>query len=160
MTDHGSAVELLADELDAYARGLDGARVLDSNRHAWLEDLARLRGLARQVGIVADDVESMIAASLPAGRWTEIAGRAWTATRERRRRGWDHDRLLQVVLDSRRIDPDTGEIAVDETPVEKLRAVYGLRGNQARVQALRSRGIDPDAYCTVEVGRLRLRERR
>lgn len=159
MTDHGSAVELLAFELAAYARGLEGARVLDSNRHAWLEDLARLRDLARQVGIVADDVESLIAASLPAGRWTEIAGRAWTATRERRRRGWDHDRLLQVVLDSRWVDPDTGEIA-DETPVEKLRAVYGLRGSHARVQALRARGIDPDEFCTVEVGRLRLRERR
>lgn len=65
------------------------------------------------------------------------------------RTDWDHEALLRCVLDSRRIDTDTGEV-LDETPTDKLAHVYGLRGYQAKVGVLRDRGIDPDEFASTE----------
>lgn len=154
----GSMLDLLADELARYHAAVGTTRVLPGHRHAWLAELQRLRALARAVRDCADDVETRIAASLDGGP-AEIDGRRYVAWRERHRRGWDHDALVRAVLDSRRADPDTGEIR-DETPVSKIRAVWPLAGSDARRSELRARRIDPDDYCTVEWGRLRLRELR
>lgn len=65
------------------------------------------------------------------------------------RKDWDHDALLRMILDSRLVNEATGEI-IDETPVDKLTHVYGLRGYQAKVSAIRARGLDPSEFCTSE----------
>lgn len=59
--------------------------------------------------------------------------------------------LLRAVLDSRVVDKDTGEVR-DETPVDKIRAVWALAARDARVTALRERNLAKDEFCTVEIG--------
>lgn len=67
--------------------------------------------------------------------------------RKTTRRNWRSDDLLRMVLDTRRVDRDTGEI---ESDVEKIKHVYPLAGYNARLTALRERGIDVDDFCEVE----------
>ena len=62
---------------------------------------------------------------------------------------WDSDDLLRVVLDSRLIDPETGEVK-EETQLEKIKAVYPLAGYHARSAALKARNIDDDEFCVTE----------
>ena len=71
--------------------------------------------------------------------------------RDVKRRNWQHEDLVRLVLDSdRRVkDSDTGEV---ESDLDVLRDVFGLRGYNARVTALRARGIDPDELCETEFG--------
>jgi hypothetical protein len=68
--------------------------------------------------------------------------------RKRSRTEWAKDDLLRAVLDSRLVDPHTGEIA-DETPLDKVRHVWNL--GAPRVTALRDRGLDPDEFCRTEL---------
>lgn len=68
--------------------------------------------------------------------------------KKKARTKWDTDTLRRVVLDSRLVDPDTGEVK-DETPVDRILAVWNL-GNP-RLTALRARQIDTDEFCSVEV---------
>lgn len=63
------------------------------------------------------------------------------------RRAWQSEDLLRLILDSRQIDPETGEA---ESQVDILKKVFGLKGYQARLGALRDRGIDPDEWCSTE----------
>lgn len=67
--------------------------------------------------------------------------------RRPRTRNWMSDDLLRRVLDARMVDPETGET---ETQVERLVAVYGCRGYQAKVRELERRGIQPDEWCEIE----------
>lgn len=60
------------------------------------------------------------------------------------RKNWQHDDLRRVVLDSVIANED-GE-KVDETPADKLLAVWKMRGYDASITALRDRGIDPDEF--------------
>jgi len=62
---------------------------------------------------------------------------------------WEKDDLLRAVLDSRNVDPRTGEVA-DETPLDKVLAVWNLPA--PRTTILRQRGIDADEFCHVERG--------
>jgi len=64
-----------------------------------------------------------------------------------RRTNWDHDALLRLVVDSRIVDKETGEI---ESTLDVLRKVYPLKGYNARTTALRSLNIDPDEFCETE----------
>ena len=64
-----------------------------------------------------------------------------------RRTNWEHDDLLRVVVDSRIVDQDTGEIA---STLEVLKKVYPLKGYNARSTALRALGIDVDEFCQTE----------
>lgn len=63
------------------------------------------------------------------------------------RRRWDSEALLRTVLDSRLVDPLTGEIK-DETPLDKVLHVWRL--DAPRVTALQNRGIDADEFCETE----------
>lgn len=65
--------------------------------------------------------------------------------------GWDNDALRRAVLDSRAVDPATGEV-LDETPYDRIVDVYALGGGIARRERLRARGIDPHDFATVKGG--------
>lgn len=56
-------------------------------------------------------------------------------------KGFDNERLLRDVLDSRLVEAGSGEI-MDETPLEKIQMVYPLAGGTARKTALKARGLD------------------
>lgn len=60
---------------------------------------------------------------------------------------WNKEELLSDVLDTRMVDPATGEI-VDETALDKVLHVWNL--GAPRQNALKQRGLDPDEYATVE----------
>lgn len=64
-----------------------------------------------------------------------------------RRTNWDHDALLRLVVDSRVVNEETGEI---ESALDVLRKVYPLKGYNARTTALRALNIDPDEFCETE----------
>lgn len=140
-------VELERDETPVRTERLD----------VWIAELFALRAVQRRLRDVLDDLEDRVARAVPHGEQVEHAGRRWRVTRETRRRNWDDDGLLRAVLDSRRVDRDTG-VVVDETPIEKIRHVWRLSGRDARLGALRDRGIDDDEFCEVERGRLRFTE--
>lgn len=73
-----------------------------------------------------------------------------------RRTNWDHDALLRLVVDSRVVNEETGEI---ESTLDVLRKVYPLKGYNARTTALRDLGINPDEFCETEYSdRYSLRE--
>lgn len=67
--------------------------------------------------------------------------------RDIRRRNWQSEDLLRMVLDSRQVDPETGEV---ESQVDALKNVYGLKGYNASLKALKARGIDPDEWAETE----------
>ncbi len=67
--------------------------------------------------------------------------------RKKSRRDWQSDDLLRIVLDSRIVDGETGEV---ESQVDALRAVYGLKGYNASIKELEKRGIDVDEWCVSE----------
>ncbi len=67
--------------------------------------------------------------------------------RKKSRREWQSDDLLRIVLDSRIVDGETGEV---ESQVDALKAVYGLKGYNASVKELEKRGIDVDEWCVSE----------
>lgn len=66
---------------------------------------------------------------------------------KKNRTQWEKDALLSAVLDSRLIDPKTGEVA-DETPLAKVLHVYNLPA--PRTTALKARAIDADQFCRSE----------
>jgi len=89
------------------------------------------------------------AGELLGGYKTVVDGKLVVRHRRRTYRNWQSDDLYRAVLDSRKIDKTTGEI-VDETPLEKIVAVYGTGGYRASRGELRARGIDADEYADVE----------
>jgi hypothetical protein len=95
-----------------------------------------------------------VAAAMPDRRVTVLGVGTFERHRIARRTRWDTD-LYRAVLDTRFVDPQTGEM-LDETPLEKVLAVWNL--GAPRVTALRARGLDPDEWCEVECGRLTIRK--
>ncbi len=63
------------------------------------------------------------------------------------RRNWEHDALLRMVVDSRIVDGETGEV---ESEVDTIKNVYGCKGYNASIRELERRGIQVDEYCQVE----------
>lgn len=61
---------------------------------------------------------------------------------------WQTEDLIRAVLDSRLIDLETMEV-VDESPADKLMHVFSLSGSNARLTALKERGLRVGAFCTV-----------
>lgn len=95
---------------------------------------------------IIEDLENVIGQAMPDKRVT-AAGVTVERHRKAKRTQWDTDSLKRIVLDSRIVDEDTGEI-LDESPIDKLLAVWNL--GPPRTTALRARGIDPDEFCTTE----------
>lgn len=61
-----------------------------------------------------------------------------------KRTGWRNDELQSAVLDSRLVDPESGEVA-DESPLDKVLHVWSL--GAPRTTALTARGLDADDWC-------------
>lgn len=117
----------------------------DLERHArWL---VKVRNIRRALTDVEKDLEEATAKRMT-GKTEVIDGIGVLSRHERRSRtAWDKEALRMDVLDSRLVDKGTGEV-VDESPVDKLLAVFNLPA--PRLTALRARGLDPDEYCVVE----------
>ncbi len=111
---------------------------------------------AQTLAYVRDDLSDAIARSMPEKRMTVSGVTLEKHAKPPRRTDWDHDSLLRLVVDSRVVDYDTGEI---ESALEVLKRVYPLKGYNARVTELKKLGIDPDEFCRTEWSdRMTLRE--
>lgn len=136
----------LAEDAVAYARGaLDALAPGDPDAliGCWLV-LVRVTQAAKEV---REELESLVGESMPDKRHTAHGVTVERTRPPARRTDWDSESLLRLVVDSRVVDPDTGEI---ESTLAVLRKVYGLAGYQARITALRSLGIDPDEFAKTE----------
>lgn len=120
-----------------------------------------------KLGEIDDDLGERLAQGMRYGVPVNLPGVATFHRHQRKdRTDWDTDDLLRYVLDSRIVDPLTGEVR-DETPVDKLLHVWNL--GKPRTTALKARGLAPykdedgnwndplDDYCHTERGRLGLR---
>jgi len=145
---HIDARELtvLAEELELHVGDYtaDDELVLqDDDLIAWkqLDDACRVIADAR------DALAKRLAEAMPEKRQTVMGTGTFEKHFRTDRKQWDTDALKSAVLDSRLADTETGEF-LDETPIEKITAVWNL--GAPRVTVLRERGIDPDQFCTTE----------
>lgn len=129
---------LMVDELPVPESSAD----LDAEIEAWRLVVEARRSLTH----VIEDLENVIGRAMEDKRLT-AAGVTVERHRKAKRTQWDNDSLRRIVLDSRIVDTETGEVK-DETPVDKLLHVWNL--GPPRTTALKARGIDPDEFCTVE----------
>lgn len=115
----------------------------------WFETQQLISDAAKRLSAAAGLLGGVLAESVPRGKGATVVsdGRIFKRTGTPTRKGWKNDELLRVVLDSRLFEPGTGAL-VDETPVEKILAVWNL--GSPRTTALKARGIDADDFCTVE----------
>lgn len=109
---------------------------------AWRRMEQVRRDLADLLVLMQDRIGEMMG-----DRRVVVAGVHLERAKRKRRRNWQSADLLKAVLATRRVDKETGEVEAVE---DVLRACYDLGGYNARVTALRERGIDPDEFCEVE----------
>jgi hypothetical protein len=107
----------------------------------------------RRLTAARDDAGNDLAEELPEKRMTVMGVGTFEVHRKADRKSWDKDDLLRVVLDSRVVDAETGEVR-DETPLDKVLDVWNLPA--PRTTALKARGIDADEFCVVQYGKLTL----
>jgi hypothetical protein len=100
--------------------------------------------LRRDLALVVDQLATAIGERMDDRRYT-APGITVERRRHTTRTAWDIDDLLRVVLDTRVVDPDSGEIASD---LDKVRRVWNL--GAPRTTALTALGIDADDFCTTE----------
>lgn len=142
---------LLEDVVRDLSISVDAIESLELDRAivAW----ERLEACRKSLAATGADLANKIGAAMPEKRHT-APGLTVERHRTARRSNWQSDDLLRVVLDTRSVDPETGEA---ESQVQIIRDVYGLAGYQARITALKARGVDPDEFCTTEWGGWSLR---
>ena len=75
----------------------------------------------------------------------DVLGKRWSRHGRYSNRNGQNDDLLRAVLDSRLVDPETGEV-IEETPTDKIKAVWNLPVAQARKTALEARHIDVSQF--------------
>lgn len=147
-----SDVEMLHDTLLRIHQDTDrlevGPALLNDALTAW----ARLADAARLVAQVRDEFAAKLADAMGREKRVTVLGvGTFEKHRKTARKRWDTDDLVRVVLDTRTVDPETGET---ESPVDRLLRVWNL--GAPRVTALRELGIEPDDYCESEKGALTL----
>ena len=59
------------------------------------------------------------------------------------------DDLIRMLLDTRLVDPLTGEVR-DESPLDKVRAVFPISARDARSTVLKERGLDKSEFVERE----------
>jgi hypothetical protein len=155
MDDRASDIELLAvDVLSAAGRVFvpDEVDNLDEAICAW----RILNDAYKAIAFAKDALADKIGQAMGDKRYVT---KGCTIERNRvspRRTNWDHDALLRLVVDSRIVNEETGEI---ESTLDVLRKVYPLKGYNARTTALRELNINPDEFCETEYSdRYALRE--
>ena len=106
----------------------------------------RLVEVCRDLSRIRDAWANLIGESMPE-RNMVLGGRMRKRHYKTYYRDWDHDGILRLVVDSRVVDENTGEI---ESTLEVLKRVYPLRGYNARRTALKELGIPVDEFVTSE----------
>ena len=109
-----------------------------------LDGLGLVMNLRKSVATVGSDLEHR-AGELMGEKSVTVNNVEWVRSMPPKRGAWQSEDLLRAVLDSRRVDKDTGEL-LEESELEKVRHVWNLAGYQARLGALRDRGLDPDSF--------------
>ncbi len=112
--------------------------------------LLSLKDSIRDLGLCREALENRIGEAL--AKYETIIDGIGVVRRHKnaKRRNWDSGRLFADVLDSRLVNETTGEL-VEETPLDRVKAVYTLAGYNARTGALKARGLDADDYCESEI---------
>jgi hypothetical protein len=123
---------------------------LDTGLTCW----ASLEETNGQLATIRKFLTKKLAEAMPGKLVTVMGVGTFARQRIANRKRWDKD-LYRAVLDTRLVNPETGEI-LDETPLEKVLGVWNL--GAPRITALRERGIDPDEWCEVEYGHLTIQK--
>lgn len=110
----------------------------------WLQ---QAREAARLLGTVNGALERLVGDRMDAAKVTVEGVGTLERHYNKSYTQWDTDALLHDVLDTRMIDANTGEV-IDETPLDKVLAVWNLPAPRRTV--LKSRGLQPDEYASVE----------
>ena len=142
-SDFGNDVRLVAQRVSDLEESFGVARIKDDPEAAFVayQTLTEAkRGLDDTVKRLGHEIGKAIGKE-PA----TLAGKTVKRRSSIRRTKWDNPALLRAVLDSRLVDPQTGEVA-DESPLDRVQHVYPLSGGTARTTALRDRSIDPDQF--------------
>lgn len=132
-------------DVTAYSYDEDLSDTLEADLIAW----AMLEEANRQLAVVRGDLAKRLAEAMPEKRLTVMGAGTFERHVKKDRTKWDKEALLSAVLDSRIVDPTTGEV-LDPRPLDKVLAVWNL--GAPRVTALRERGIDADQFAEVERG--------
>jgi hypothetical protein len=109
----------------------------------------------RRLTAARDDAGNDLAEDMPEKRMTVMDVGTFEVHRKADRKSWAKDDLLRVVLDSRVVDPITGEVR-EETDLDRVLDVYNLPA--PRTTALKARGIDADEFCEVQYGKLTIQK--
>lgn len=113
--------------------------------------VAILEEANRTLGVVRALLTPRVAKAMPDKQMTVSGAGTFEVHRKKSRTQWDKDDLLRAVLDSRIVNPNTGEVK-EETPIEKVLHVWNL--GAPRTTALRERGLSADEFCHTELGDL------
>lgn len=139
MSQHQDAVGIfqLIGAFDPAVRDMDDA----------VEAYTTLTEAKKWLGYAADTLADNIGRAAEAKQFTAGGVTIEVKRAAPRRTNWDSDGLLRLVLDSRVVNEETGEI---ESVLDILKQVYPLKGYNARTTALKKLGIDVDEFCQTE----------
>lgn len=156
-----AAVALTPDSIQASYDSSDPADHLDLDRA--VSDLHELRQVTAALkmwdGLLTDWISDALGRNE-----TDVEGVGHVQVKHgAKRTEWDRRQLIRAVLDSRLVDPSTGEVSEElmaEVAGEELscspdlaRVLHVWNLGAPRVTALRVRGIDPDEFAHVEPGK-------
>jgi hypothetical protein len=146
--------EWLVDELGKYADRISSW--LTTTPPETNDDTVRLlvavRDLRTDLAFVASELERDLLKNNPPKRFA-VDGAEVEIKKSTTRNKWQNDDLMKVVvaraLDERAMDPETGEM-LEPGWQTVARVVSDCMRPSWRLTPLRSRGIDPDEFCSVE----------
>lgn len=101
----------------------------------------------RQLAVARTALTNLLAEDMPTKQLVVEGVGVFEKHGKKNRTKWDKDSLLRVVLDSRVVDAETGEIR-EESQLDRVLDVWNL--GAPRTTALKARGIDPDEFSESE----------
>lgn len=113
----------------------------------WKDTAEVFRAAAKRLTTAAALIAGMCAEAIPREKGGTVVseGRVFARTGSPTRKAWKNDDLLRVVKDSRRFNPENGELMTAE---ELILFVWNL--DAPRTTALKQLDIDPDEFCETE----------
>jgi hypothetical protein len=118
--------------------------------------LAQLRTLMGDMRMLTDAIEANVADLMPERRLEMSGVGVFEKRRATARKQWDWQTLLDDAIGKALVDPETGELpstvgAAVQLVVDTIMDVAPLTPSaNARVGALKERGLDPGSYCEEE----------
>lgn len=143
-------VKLISETVQELLKAIEDEHVdLDQGLVCWniIEESRKALAVAGEV------LAARMAEAMPDKQHTIMGVGTFEKHRKTSRTKWDVEDLRRAVLDTRRVNPNSGEV-VEETPLEKVLEVWNL--GVPRITAVRGRGLDPDEFCRVEKGAMTL----